>query len=193
MSSKDVRNTYVVELLPQLIKAVTGLKVGNHILQTIKLALNLQCVMFQESDERSVRILNNAMTKMQSFHYLSVNSHELQRRVESVGERFVVANMSSYAQQLVEMCDKLKEDPLCKEHYESDIQWSLLSFMLDVARKPEIRFGAYQNKMGLNYPVNEVNEPERNEPKIPNDIPKKRPILDSTDDLSVSSSIIFII
>lgn len=111
-----------------------------------------------------------------------MNSHEIQRRLESIGERFVVANFSSYAERLIELCDTLKDDPLCREHYESDIQWSLLSFLLNVARKPASSFGANKHDIGLG---NRSSELENNENSKPMVALENRPILDSNEDLSV--------
>lgn len=141
---------------------------------------------FQSTDERFVRFLNNAQSKIQSYqHYLSVNSHEIQRRLDCVGVRFVVSNFSSYAERLVELCDVLKEDPLCQEHYESDIQWSILSFLLEVARKPTAGFGANKQNIGLGSPLVGANENMETIEASNGIVVPKRPIFDSTDNLSV--------
>lgn len=127
---------------------------------------------------------SNALSKIQFHHYLSVNSHEIQRRMESVAERFVVANFSSYAKRLVELCDLLKDDPLCKEHYENDIQWALLSFLLEVSQKPVAGLEANKNEIRLRATHSAVLEESRPLPST--DKPQIRTKLDSNEDLSVS-------
>lgn len=135
---------------------------------------------------------------MYTHQYLSVNSHEIQRRLESVGERFVVANFDSYAQRLVELCDNLKDDPLCKDHYENDIHWVLLSFLLEVSRNPVAGLEANRKEICLtkNQCIEEnktatVAEKEDSGPSARTEHHVERAKLDSNEDLSVSMLNIF--
>lgn len=74
---------------------------------------------------------------MRHHNYLSVNSHEIRRRINGLQERLSISNYQKYADRLDVLCSTLISDPLCEEHYETDVQWSVLCFLLEVAQRPE--------------------------------------------------------
>lgn len=77
-----------------------------------------------------------ATSRVANHRYLSVNSHDVQRRIAGLMERFMAENRSHYSNVLGEMVESLTTNPLCLEHYELDIHWSLLSFLLDASQDP---------------------------------------------------------
>lgn len=77
-----------------------------------------------------------ATSRVANHRYLSVNGHEVQRRVAGLRERFMAENRSHYSSVLGELVDSLTTDPLCLTHNEIDIHWSLLTFLLDVSKDP---------------------------------------------------------
>lgn len=45
-------------------------------------------------------------------------------------------NYTQYGEYFVQLCHELIVDPLCLNHYEYDIQWSLLHLLLELSRNP---------------------------------------------------------
>lgn len=77
-----------------------------------------------------------ASSRIDNHRYLSVNGHEVHRRIVGLKERFMAENRSSYGDMLENLADSLISDPLCLTHYEMDIHWSLLSFLLEISKDP---------------------------------------------------------
>lgn len=67
---------------------------------------------------------------------MSVNGHEIKRRINGLSERFMAANRSHFSKVLTELVDSLINDPLCLAHHEIDIHWSILQFLLDISKDP---------------------------------------------------------
>lgn len=65
-----------------------------------------------------------------------MNSHEIRRSIEGLAERFMAANYTQYGEHLKKLCDEFVADPLCIDHYEYDIQWSILKLLLELSRNP---------------------------------------------------------
>lgn len=65
-----------------------------------------------------------------------MNSHEVRRRIDGLALRFIASNYARYANRLKELCNEFTTDPLCINHYETDVQWSVLQFLLDMSRNP---------------------------------------------------------
>lgn len=65
-----------------------------------------------------------------------MNSHEILRRIECFQERLRVENLPQYADRFGSLCTTLINHPVCADHYETDIQWSILSFLLQIAKNP---------------------------------------------------------
>lgn len=77
-----------------------------------------------------------ALTKIRNDRHLAVNSHEIRRRIAGLCERFSMINKKRYANRFVHITDFLINHPLCNGHYTTDIQWSILSFLLEIAYNP---------------------------------------------------------
>lgn len=90
----------------------------------------------QEDDENFALCENYAYSKIGYHRYLSVNSHEVRRRIDGLAERFMAANLTQYGERLKELCNTLINDEVCSEHYEIDIQWKILQLLLDLSRNP---------------------------------------------------------
>lgn len=91
---------------------------------------------YQTDDENFNLCLQYAESKIVTHRNLSVNSHEVRRRIDGLAERFVASNYTSYANRLKELCNSFVADPLCNNHYETDVQWSVLHFLLEMSRNP---------------------------------------------------------
>lgn len=65
-----------------------------------------------------------------------MNSHEVRRRIDGVAERFMADNYTQYGEKLKGLVQEFVNDPLCTEHYELDVQWSILHFLLELSRNP---------------------------------------------------------
>lgn len=79
---------------------------------------------------------NYAFSKIAHHRYLSVNSHDVRRRINGLAERFMAANYAQYGERLKELCETLIKDDMCREHYEIDIHWKILQLLLDLSRNP---------------------------------------------------------
>lgn len=91
-----------------------------------------------------------AAAKVRHLNYLSVNSHEVLRRIEAFQERLIVENLHKYADRFGALCARLAIDPVCLEHYETDIQWSVLHFLLGIANSPVQFVIQNRNDIALN-------------------------------------------
>lgn len=85
------------------------------------------------------------MSKVRHHNYLSVNSHEIRRRINGLQERMSISNYQIYAERLDVLCSALISDPMCEKHYETDVQWSVLCFLLEVAQRPETGLAKLSN------------------------------------------------
>lgn len=90
----------------------------------------------QETDENFTIIYNFALSQITCGRYLDANSHEVKRRVQGVCEKFRVANYGDWAKKFTETVDTFVGHPVCTSHAEHAIEWSLLTFLLEVARNP---------------------------------------------------------
>lgn len=98
----------------------------------IKTVIKIQ----QESDENFHLCEQFALAKISNHRFLSVNSHEIRRRIDGLVERFTAANYVKFGIRFRELCDALINDPLCNDHYETDIQWSLLQLLFELSSNP---------------------------------------------------------
>lgn len=90
----------------------------------------------QENDSRYRRWLEYAKTQVRSQSELSVNGHEIQRRIEGVGEKFAVSNYQVYSDSLRQWKDEITNHPLVANSDVADINWAVLQLLLDVACNP---------------------------------------------------------
>lgn len=90
-----------------------------------------------------------ALATIRSHKFLSVNGHEVQRRLDNLAERFGQANYEPFAVRLSELCERLCKSPICLEHYETDIHWAVLNFMLEIARNPVAGLAQNRGRIAL--------------------------------------------
>lgn len=108
----------------------------NHELLAPFKQLKLCCFLRQESDPTFATIENWIHGQLRNHKYLSVNSHEVQRRIDNLAERLMFANYERHSKLLTLLCEHLHSSALCVNHSEADFYWMLMSFLLDVARNP---------------------------------------------------------
>lgn len=60
----------------------------------------------------------------------------MRRRIDGLSERFMADNYTRFGERLKQQIQELINDPLCIDHYELDVQWSILQFLLDVSKNP---------------------------------------------------------
>ncbi|XP_031634279.1 gamma-tubulin complex component 5-like isoform X2 [Contarinia nasturtii] len=127
-SSHTIRQMIIDENIPKLVKSLTG---------------------FNENDENFKLCETYAFSRVASHRFLSVNSHEVRRRIDGVAERFMADNYTQYGERLKHLVQEFVNDPLCTNHYEYDIQWSLLQFLLDVSRNPVAALSENKNAIKM--------------------------------------------
>ncbi|XP_067640185.1 gamma-tubulin complex component 5 [Eurosta solidaginis] len=115
MSTQEKRNEIIRENIPLLIKELTGLP---------------------DDDENQRSCEQLALSIIRNHRNLSTNSHEVRRKIEGIQEKFEVDNQTEYAEQLGKLCEEIIQHPLCVEHYEVDVHWSLLDFLLTLTYNP---------------------------------------------------------
>lgn len=106
-------------------------------------------VFLQENDENFKLCETYAFSRIASHRFLSVNSHEVRRRIDGIAERFMADNYTQYGERLKELVQKFVNDPLCTNHYEYDIQWSLLHFLLGVSKNPVAALSEDKNSIRI--------------------------------------------
>lgn len=103
----------------------------------------------QENDENFALCESYALARIFNHRYLSVNSHEIRRRIDGLAERFMADNYTKYGERFRELCDSLIDDPLCVDHYEYDIPWILLHLLLELSKNPVGALAANKNRIRL--------------------------------------------
>uniref|UniRef100_A0A182VW04 Gamma-tubulin complex component n=1 Tax=Anopheles minimus TaxID=112268 RepID=A0A182VW04_9DIPT len=105
----------VLQYVPELIKSLTG---------------------FGESEENFNICYNFTLGTIRNDRYLSVNSHEIRRKMQAIIENMEISNFTTEAGHLRRCYEELISDPACLGHYVHDIHWSVLLFLLTVAYNP---------------------------------------------------------
>ncbi|XP_053950700.1 gamma-tubulin complex component 5 [Anastrepha ludens] len=126
MSAQEARNEIIRENIPKLIKELTGVA--------------------DDETLKSYELL--AWSVIRNHRNLSTNSHEVRRKIEGIKEKFAVDNNLEYAEHLGRLCDEIIQHPLCMEHYEVDVHWSLLDFLLSLAHNPTGALRRNKEKIG---------------------------------------------
>lgn len=103
----------------------------------------------QENDENFALCETYALARINNHRYLSVNSHEIRRRIDGLAERFMADNYTKYGQHFRALCDNLIDDPLCVGHYEYDIPWIVLHLLLELSKNPVGALVANRNRSRL--------------------------------------------
>lgn len=129
--------------------------------------VNILCDFFfgllQEEDENFKLCETFSHSRIINHRYLSVNSHEIRRKIDGLAERFMINNYTVYGERFKKLCQQLIDDPLCSNHYEYDIQWSLLHFLLEAAQNPLNALAINKDKIQLDDDENVEEEKMRNE------------------------------
>ncbi|XP_075159204.1 gamma-tubulin complex component 5 [Haematobia irritans] len=115
MSALDQRNDIIIECVPELVRLLTG---------------------FDDDDINTQQCIHFAWNIIKNHRNLSTNSHDVRRKIEGIQERFRVDNSPEYADYLGRLCDEVVKHPLCVDHYEVDVHWSLLDFLFALAYNP---------------------------------------------------------
>lgn len=55
-------------------------------------------------------------------------------------------NYTRFGERLQQLVQDFVTDPLCSNHYEYDIQWSILQFLLDVSKNPVAGLAENKNR-----------------------------------------------
>lgn len=103
----------------------------------------------QEKDENFKLCETYAFSRVAIHRFLSVNSHEVRRRIDGIAERFMADNYTQYGEKLKELAQEFVIDPLCTNHYELDVQWSILHFLLEVSRNPVAALSEDKNSIRI--------------------------------------------
>ncbi|XP_064087424.1 gamma-tubulin complex component 5-like [Macrobrachium nipponense] len=91
---------------------------------------------FEEDEENFVRSEQFVLSNLLYHHCLAVNSHAVRRSIDGLCLKFTVHGQANRAQKLTELTSKFLQSSLFKDHYETDIEWSLLSLMLHLSNSP---------------------------------------------------------
>ncbi|XP_068217820.1 gamma-tubulin complex component 5-like [Palaemon carinicauda] len=91
---------------------------------------------FKEDEENFVRSEQYVLSNLLYHHCLAVNSHAVRRSIDGLCLKFSVHGQASRSQKLKELTSKFLQSSLFKDHYETDIEWSLLSLMLHLSNSP---------------------------------------------------------
>lgn len=145
MSLQDIRNAIICDQLPKLIDQLVA---GHVSFIPFFNYTSEKCVhnFLQNIGAENVQLCEQfAMSKVRHHNYLSVNSHEIRRRINGLQERMSISNYQKYADRLDVLCSALISDPMCEKHYETDVQWSVLCFLLEVAQRPETGLAKLSN------------------------------------------------
>ncbi|ALC48439.1 Grip128, partial [Drosophila busckii] len=78
----------------------------------------------------------------------STNSNQVRRDIDNLLERFRCEGMSAYADVLRQLSRTIMESPLCEEHYEVDVQYSMLDFLLSLTYMPTQNVRKHRLQMG---------------------------------------------
>ncbi|KAM7346720.1 gamma-tubulin complex component 5 [Cochliomyia hominivorax] len=132
MSAQDQRNDIIQEFIPELVKQLTG---------------------FEDDDINMEHCVHFACNIIRNHRNLSTNSHDVRRRIESIQERFRSENCPEYADYLGRMCDEVVKHPLCVDHYEVDVHWSLLDFLFTLAYNPTGALRKNKHKIVIQPPI----------------------------------------
>lgn len=129
-----------------------------------------------------------------------MNSHEVRRRIDGLAERFMASNYTNYANRFKDLCQSFITEPLCIDHYETDVQWSVLQFLLEMSKNPVSALAENKNQIQLcdleeDEEAERRNERERHMADMIHSLvlvnePVARAKYDDSD-LSVSSTILF--
>lgn len=91
---------------------------------------------FQEDEENFVRSEQFVLSNLLYHHCLAVNSHAVRRSIDGLSLKFTIHGQQNRAQKLSSLTSRFLASSLFKDHYETDIEWSLLSLILHLSGSP---------------------------------------------------------
>ncbi|XP_069937273.1 gamma-tubulin complex component 5 isoform X3 [Cherax quadricarinatus] len=91
---------------------------------------------FQEGEENFVRSEQFVLSNLLYHHCLAVNSHAVRRSVEGLALKFTIHGQHHRAQQLTSLTSNFLASPLFQDHFQTDVEWSLLSLLLHLSNSP---------------------------------------------------------
>ncbi|XP_049538412.1 gamma-tubulin complex component 5 [Anopheles darlingi] len=118
---------------------------------------------FEETEENFTLCQQFMMGIIRNHTFLSVNSHEIRRKMEDVIENMELTNFVTEATNLRRCYEELITDPDCMEHYVHEIHWSILLFLITVAYNP---VGALKERRQTGRAI-ELFQPEPIRPRLP--------------------------
>lgn len=71
------------------------------------------------------------------------------RKIDGVSERFMAENYTKHGEKLKEFVQEFVADPLCTNHYELDVQWSIIHFLLGVSKNPVAALSENKNSIRI--------------------------------------------
>ncbi|BFG01927.1 uncharacterized protein DMAD_01569 [Drosophila madeirensis] len=113
--SADTRNALISEHLQKLIKSVAGPNI------TAKQQRKMEQI---------------ARKHIRHSSYMSTTSHEVTQARDDLVKRFQEENMAPFGEAIKELSTQLVEDPVWQDHPQTDVQWSVLDFMLSMTNAP---------------------------------------------------------
>ncbi|XP_065364468.1 gamma-tubulin complex component 5 [Calliphora vicina] len=134
MSAQDQRTDIIQEYIPELVRQLTG---------------------FADDDINMEHCVHFGWNIIRNHRNLSTNSHDVRRKIEGIQERFRAENCPEYADYLGRLCDEVVKHPLCVDHYEVDVHWSLLDFLFTLAYNPTGALRKNKNKIVIQPAISE--------------------------------------
>lgn len=127
----------------------------------------------QEDDENFKLCENYAFSRITNHRFLSVNSHEVRRRIDGVAERFMADNYTQHGERFKKLVQQFVTDPICTNHEEYDIQWSVLHFLLEVSKNPVAALSEDKNSIRIEESVlDDSTHPDRRRSSAMRDLVK---------------------
>lgn len=103
----------------------------------------------QDDDDNFKLCESYAFSRIASSRFLSVNNKEVMRKIDGVAERFMAENYTKHGEILKELVQLFVSDPLCINHYELDVQWSIIQFLLGVSKNPVAALSEDKNSIRI--------------------------------------------
>ncbi|XP_062140810.1 uncharacterized protein LOC133849015 [Drosophila sulfurigaster albostrigata] len=113
--SEDSRHEHIVSNVEKLVECLTG--------DTVT-----------EKQRRSLE--QHALHKIRHHRYLSVNSHEVRRAIDTMIDRFRFEGMTEQADAVQMLSTEIIEHAGWESHYVVDVQYSLLEFLFSMTNSP---------------------------------------------------------
>ncbi|XP_064546592.1 gamma-tubulin complex component 5 [Drosophila montana] len=124
--SEDPRNEAVLQNVEKLVKCLAGAG-------------------FTTSERRS--LMQYAVHKIRNHRFLSTNSHQVRRSIDNMVERFHYEGMLNQAEAVRHLSTLIMNHESWREHYEVDVQYSLLDFLVHMTHEPIQTMRRNRNRM----------------------------------------------